>query len=228
MKNIIKRMIVGSPLEPIVRKLILKPAIVFTNSPDYWEQRYSLSGNSGASSYGRLAEFKASVINKFVEENKINSVIEFGCGDGNQLSLAKYPRYIGIDVSQTAIKLCKQKFDKDTTKSFLTASDAKGVNAELSMSLDVIYHLIEDEIYNDYMTKLFISAKSYVCIYSSNYDDQFAEGASHVRHREFTRWVQKNAPEFQLVSEVKNIYPYDVSDRKNTSLADFFFFKRAD
>ena len=228
MKKIIKSMIIGTPLEPIVRKLVSKPKIEFDNSSNYWEQRYSSKGNSGAGSYGRLAEFKASVINKFVAENKINSVVEFGCGDGNQLTLAKYSSYIGIDVSETAIQFCKEKFKKDATKNFFISADAQDVNAELSMSLDVIYHLIEDEIYNDYMTKLFNSSKLYVCIYSSNYDDHFAEGAEHVRHREFTRWVQQNASDFQLLSEVKNIYPYDVNDPNNTSLADFFFFKRED
>lgn len=228
MKKLIKRMIIGTPVEPIVRKIISKPKIVFDNSPNYWEQRYSSKGNSGAGSYGKLAKFKSSVINKFVTENKINSVVEFGCGDGNQLTLAKYPSYIGIDVSKTAIKLCKEKFSKDATKSFFTAADAHDVNAELSMSLDVIYHLIEDEIYNDYMTKLFNSSKLYVCVYSSNYDDRFAQRAAHVRHREFTRWVQQNAPDFQLICEVKNIYPYDANDPTNTSLANFFFFKRED
>ena len=155
MKKLIKQMIIGTPFETIVRKIISKPKIFFDNSPNYWEQRYSSKGNSGAGSYGRLAEFKALVINEFVTENKINSVVEFGCGDGNQLTLAKYPSYIGIDVSKTAIELCKEKFNKDATKSFFTSADAHDVNAELSMSLDVIYHLIEDEIYNDYMTKLF-------------------------------------------------------------------------
>ena len=219
-------MIIGTPFEPIVRNIISKPKINFDNSHNYWERRYSAKGNSGAGSYGKLAEFKASVINKFVAANKIKSVVEFGCGDGNQLTLAKYPSYIGIDVSKTAIKLCKDKFNKDATKSFFTVADAQDTNAELSMSLDVIYHLIEDEIYHDYMTELFKSSKSYVCVYSSNFDDSFAGGATHVRHREFTRWVQQNAPDFQMIYEVKNIYPYDVNDPNNTSLADFFFFKR--
>ena len=228
MKEVIKSMIIGTPLEPIIRKLISKPKIVFKNSPDYWEQRYSSKGDSGAGSYGRLAEFKASVINKFVEENRINSVVEFGCGDGNQLTLAKYPRYIGLDVSSTAIQLCKERFKRDPTKSFSNVTDEKDVKAELSMSLDVIFHLVEDKIFNDYMATLFNASKLYVCVYSSNYTDEFAYGTEHVRHREFTRWVWQNAPEFELVSEIENLYPYDVNDPNNTSFANFFFFKRRD
>jgi len=47
------------------------------NSKKYWEARYVSGRNSGAGSYGRLAKFKADVINDFVKNKKINTVIEF-------------------------------------------------------------------------------------------------------------------------------------------------------
>ena len=55
------------------------------NSMDYWNERYSSGGNSGTGSYGELAFYKADFINKFIDANQILSVVEFGCGDGNQL-----------------------------------------------------------------------------------------------------------------------------------------------
>jgi hypothetical protein len=58
----------------------------FKSSETYWIARYKRGGDSGRGSYGKLAQFKAGVINKFVEANKINTIIEFGCGDGNQLT----------------------------------------------------------------------------------------------------------------------------------------------
>ena len=84
-----------------------------TWSADYWENRYKSGGNSGAGSYGQLCEFKADVINTFVAKNNIMTVMEFGCGDGNQLSYSNYPEYVGYDVSETAIDICKKKFVKD-------------------------------------------------------------------------------------------------------------------
>ena len=77
------------------------------DSKEYWENRYKYQGNSGAGSYGKLAEFKAEVINEFINENNINNVIEFGCGDGNQLNLFNIKNYLGFDVSDTIIKLCQ-------------------------------------------------------------------------------------------------------------------------
>jgi len=117
----------------------LKPRRVpFTGSQDYWVQRYQTGGNSGAGSYGRLANFKAEVLNKFVMENEVKSVIEYGCGDGNQLALAKYHEYLGFDVSPEAVATCRDAFASDDSKSFKLLSEWAGEEADLTLSLDVI------------------------------------------------------------------------------------------
>src|SRR5262245_34936259 len=72
----------------------------------YWDRRYAAGGTSGDGSYGHLAAFKARVLSTFVAENAITSCIEFGCGDGNQLGLIPWPRYIGLDVSVAAVTRC--------------------------------------------------------------------------------------------------------------------------
>lgn len=95
----------------------------FPGSAEYWEKRYSAGGNSGVGSYSHFAEFKAEVLNPFVATHDVKSVIEFGCGDGNQLTLAKYPSYLGLDVSASAIARCRETFKADLSKSFLTMSD---------------------------------------------------------------------------------------------------------
>ncbi len=65
------------------------------SSKAYWSGHYSAGRRSGGGSYGKLAAFEAEVLNGFVRENAIGSVIEFGCGDGNQLGLSNYPAYLG-------------------------------------------------------------------------------------------------------------------------------------
>lgn len=224
-KNFFKSLILNTPLENIVRRILRRPHVVFLNSSQYWDQRYFLKGNSGPGSYGRLANFKAEIINEFVKNYQINSVIEFGCGDGNQLALACYPSYVGMDVSKTAIDQCINKFSNDKTKRFLITSDYKGEIAECSMSLDVIYHLVEDDNYIGYMTMLFNAASKFVIIYASNYDDDIYN-ASHVRHRRFTDWVKENMPQFQLLEKIPNRYPYEEQNPDHTSLADFYIYKR--
>jgi hypothetical protein len=198
----------------------------FKGSWDYWERRYRSGGNSGDGSYGRLAEFKADFLNGFVEKHRISSVIEYGSGDGAQLSLARYPSYTGIDVSLTAVKICQEHFAGDPSKRFFhTDSIPEGTAADLALSIDVIYHLIEDAVFDVYMRRMFDSAQRFVIVYSSNMDQDWPK--KHVRHRQFTKWITQTKPEWRLQSVIKNPYPFDIADQRNTSFADFYVFARS-
>lgn len=205
--------------------------ILFPGSKEFWETRYSLGGNSGSGSYGKFAEFKANVLNDFVKGKAILSVIEFGCGDGNQLSLAKYPQYIGLDVSATAISLCREKLGQDRSKSFFLYSPSCFVDhqnvflADLGLSLDVIYHLVEDDIYHTYMDHLFSASKRFVIIFSSDVDQAGGAHARHVRHRNFSARVKEHFPAWKLTEQIKNPYP-GKGDFGKGSFADFFIFEK--
>ena len=191
------------------------------SSAEYWEKRYKEGGNSGAGSYGRLAVFKAEVINKFITERGLKKVMEFGCGDGNQLALLKIEKYIGYDVSQTTLANLKRKFKAEARKkSFYHVSQYDGGRAELVLSLDVIFHLIEDAVFEEYMSRLFQAAEKYVIIYSSDEEPREAM-ATHFKHRPFSRWVSQNRPDWKLIEETKNPYPYDAANPNETSAADF-------
>jgi SAM-dependent methyltransferase len=203
--------------------VIRQPDIQFQSTAQYWNDRYTVGGNSGAGSYGRLARFKADVINDFVAVHGVETVIEYGCGDGAQLALARYPSYVGIDISQQAVALCRQTFHGDERKIFFHTSSpqAQATRADLAMSLDVIYHLVEDRTYEAYMSRLVAASKKYLCIYSSN--DERPGHVSHVRHRCFTDWLSVNAPHWSLISRVPNRYPKDPHSPNDTSWADLYF-----
>ncbi|WP_174567050.1 MULTISPECIES: hypothetical protein [unclassified Rhodanobacter] len=220
MKNLIKKIPVIGPFARSVYKKWLKPSKPFQDSESYWVDRYKSGGNSGAGSYNRLADFKADVLNGYVAKNNIRSVIEFGCGDGNQLKLARYPSYVGFDVSPDIVATCGKIFETDTTKTFKLVKDYAGETAQLALSLDVIYHLIEDNVFEKYMETLFDSAQSYVIVYSSDKSDK---QTSHVRHRNFTKWVAENRREWEMLEHVPNRYPY-AGDNATGSLADFFIY----
>lgn len=193
----------------------------YQNLFSYWETRYAQGGNSGDGSYGKLAEFKSRILNFFVHSNNVSSVIEFGCGDGNQLITTNYPHYIGLDIAPSAIKICQRLFEDDKNKEFYlyepdffnTGSDK--YQADLGLSLDVIYHLVDDGVFQQYMLHLFDSAKRFVVIYSSNFDDF---SASHLRHRKFTDWISENTKGWDLIEYIPNQYP-------DKSSAHFFIYK---
>lgn len=207
-------------------QLIGKEAVPtsFPGSANYWESRYAANETSGAGSYGELALFKAEVINSFIANEQIETVIDFGCGDGNQLKLAEYPKYLGLDVSMTVISRCKHQFSSDPSKQFKLMDEYNGEKADLALSLDVIYHLIEDDIFNHYMVTLFEAARSFVIIYSTNFEDNYKSGA-HVKHRAFSKWIDDNQKQWKLVTKIPQKYPYDSVTNKGSS-ADFYIFKR--
>ncbi len=193
------------------------------NSKLYWENRYLTNGNSGAGSYGRLADFKAKIINNFVKNYNIEDIIEFGCGDGNQLKLFNFKHYTGYDVSETILNKCRKEFGDNQNYKFKSTKDYNGETADLALSLDVIYHLIEDNIFNEYMENLFNSAKKFGIIYASNKDEKLC---SHVKHRKFTDWISENKKDWTLKEKIENKYKYSKDDKNNTSFADFYIFQK--
>lgn len=205
-----------------LKKLVNK---INFGSKNYWETRYLKGGTSGPGSYGKLAEFKAEIINSFIEKNNISSVMEFGCGDGNQLDLLKIPEYHGYDVSAEAIKICSAKFSNDPTKTFENIDDYNLEKAELVLSLDVIFHLVENNVFENYMSRLFKAPKKYVLIYSSNSDDIDVKGSFHVKHRKFTSWIDHNIKDFKLVDEIENKFPFNGNDMES-SFSSFFIYSR--
>jgi hypothetical protein len=194
-------------------------------SAAYWERRYAAHGDSGPGSYGQTSEFKARVLNEFVARHDVRSVVEFGCGDGHQLGLARYPRYLGLDVAPTAVRRCAELFADDLSKSFMAYEPSAFVNrgaltADLVISLDVILHLVEDDVYDTYMRSVFEAAERFVAVFSPN-EERVAGFAPHVRFRRFTDWIEVNASDWRLLERVEN------PGKGDDSAADFYFFLRA-
>ena len=195
----------------------------FPGSAEYWERRYRGGGNSGDGSYGGLAEFKAETINSFVIENDIQSVVELGCGDGNQLGLLDVPRYTGYDISETAVQMCAEMYGDDASKDFvhyLPEQYDGQPKAQLSLSLDIIFHLVEDDVFETYMQHLFQFSSGWVIVYSSNSEDPWEEGVEHCRNRKFVDWIEDNIQGWGLVNMIQNRYP-------KRSISDFYFYKKS-
>jgi hypothetical protein len=203
----------------------------FPGSGDYWEERYRSAGNSGSGSYDHLAKFKAEFLNDFVAKNNIKTVMEFGCGDGNQLTMANYPQYIGLDVSPSAVKLCYNRFKADKSKSFYVynslafVDNARLFQADVTMSLDVLYHLVEKEIFEAYLRHLFNASNRYVIIYASDYDQSEEPVHQHENRRKFSDFINTSLKEWKLKEVIKNKFPVEQYKEKG-SLSDFFVYEK--
>lgn len=179
------------------------------NSKEYWENRYKSGGNSGAGSQGIIAQYKASIINDFVKKNNIQTVCELGCGDW-LFSLFDVPEYTGYDVSEFVVERNKKQY-----KHKFTTSINELTSYDLIISMDVILHLIEEDVYQQYMKDLFRLSNKYVIIYSTNWDEIL--GGVHNKFRKFISDVPEN---FELIEFIDNPH------KGEHTQADFFMFRR--
>lgn len=222
------------PPAPVAPVAITPPvqaagAALTFDSNAYWETRYRNGGNSGAGSYDHLAVYKAKVLNLFARQKKLTSFAELGSGDGNQLRYFEFPTYTGFDVSQTAIARTKQLYADKQNYRFIWSGEP-GLDweqheqeYECALSLDVLYHLIDDRIFVEYMDRLFSLSSNYVVIYASNFDAPDKRGAAHVRHRKFVDFVAQRYPQWTLLKYLENPYKFN-----SATEADFAIYGRDD
>ncbi len=202
------------------RLFYLARRLRYPGSSRYWERRYAHGGHSGSGSSGRLAAYKADWLNRFVRENKIQSIVDFGCGDGRQLQLADYPAYLGLDVAPSAVQRCRQMFADDKSKKFAVydpgSFDPAAAQAELALSIEVLFHLTEDTIYQQYLAHLFASSRRWVIVFAPDAPDHTGGQFPHVRLRQFTPDVPKD---WTLRYREENPH-------RDMSMSDFFVFEK--
>ena len=128
-----------------------------------------------------------------------------------------------MDVSPAALAKCSARFPD---RQFVHYEQSGFLPpADLTLSLDVIYHLVEDAVFEAMIQSLFTLARRFVLIYASNADVSWP--APHVRHRAFTTHVAATQPDWRLRAHVINPCPYDPARPNETSFADFFVYSRA-
>ena len=188
-------MLLRKIVREILRGIITKK---FINSQEYWEERYYYGGNSGRGSYGEEAKIKSDFLNDTVLNYNIENIVDIGCGDGNNLTYFNAINYYGIDLSKTIIKKNKIKFIDDKSKKFyffennqedILKDINQGINKvnTIILSFDVIFHLVEDETYNDHLNLINAIDASYCLVASSDMNISYNSQVPHVRHRNYSK-----------------------------------------
>jgi hypothetical protein len=195
-------------------------ALNFTLSRDHRERRYRAGRIPGTGSYGGLVCFRAEVMNAFVTERGIESVVGCGCGDDAQLSLANYPRYLGRDISPTVIERRRKRLQSRREKAFALAGTTDHGVHDLAASSDIILYLVKHETFHQDLETLFGSSRRSAFSYSRS--SEMPEPEPHIGHRAFSRWAKPKRPQRRPLSTIKNRYPYAPSDPDQTFLSDFY------
>lgn len=190
---------------------------------EYWDNNYKTNGTSGAGSYGLLAEFKAEVINALIKEHQIQRVIEFGCGDGNQLQYINYPEYLGLDVASSAVQLCAERFKEDQSKSFMLYRPGLFFNkgyfqADMTVCIDVLYHITDEHDFRCTLHDILQASTNLIVLYTKITGENIPQVICTIKDRDIFHYLAEY-PEFQL----KDIVPQRHTD---LSSADFIILQK--
>jgi predicted TPR repeat methyltransferase len=144
----------------------------------FWDNRYNIGGNSGYGSYNEQLEKKL----KWIGELKdIKTISEFGCGDFNFgkriLDLFPTATYKGWDISQIIVDKNKLLFPAHT---FNVGQETEP--ADLVLCVDVLFHVIYKEEYEEILNKLEKAWTKYLVITAYERDEELG---GHVRIRKF-------------------------------------------
>jgi SAM-dependent methyltransferase len=152
------------------------------DSAAFWDRRYASGRTSGPGSEGDAARFKAETINRLIAEYNIGSVVDWGCGDGTVLSMITDDvDYVGVDISRVALRRLAQW---SAHRRFVHLDDAAALTADLALSLDVIFHQVDNGNYHRHLEQIFGSARRLVLVHATDHDG--GRTATHVRWRRWT------------------------------------------
>ena len=159
-------------------------------SIDIWKSRPNWSG---AGSRGDLLKFKVDFVNKFVKDYEVSSILDLGCGDLQFASQLIVDKYTGVDIVDHAHPTSIAAKDFTTT---ISRFDELGDHddAELCMSIDVLYHILPDE--EDYLhatlDNLFSKSRKYVIIYAQDPEDtNLYDNGYHMCNSQWKSYLEK-------------------------------------
>ncbi|CAE8603182.1 unnamed protein product [Polarella glacialis] len=171
----------------------------------------------------------------------VDSMLDLGVGDGCQMlmllkTMPQLARVWGLDVSRTIVnalqtfvpgkeelletfqplggELDVQFFHYD---GFVLPAELERERFDVVLSLQVIMHLLEDELFEAYMRILFSLSKKYVIIQNDNVAHPTL---NHLRGWRFTDWVERNAQDWRRLARapMRSLCPEDTCNRTNDAL----------
>lgn len=86
------------------------------------------------------------LVKNYFKDKKIHNILDAGCGTGMIFSnLEKFGTVIGIDLSEEALKFCKERRLRPLINADLTSLPFQDESFDLAVALDILEHVPEHE-----------------------------------------------------------------------------------
>lgn len=130
----------------------------------FWNRRYLEGGTSGPGSVGILREWKWKTIGKYA--SAIDDVVDVGCGDRRFWEGRSCARYTGLDLSAVLIQGLRQENPELRLICSPAESFQTGVAGRVVICLDVLFHVLDDDAFQDILVNLTKYSSEWIFVYT--------------------------------------------------------------
>ena len=127
---------------------------------------------------------KFKTINNIITQNNIQSIIQYGLSDKNQIELFNTENKIftGIDKNLSNVLKCNHLFKDDKTKHFIHSNNIKNnLNADLVLIYNVHKNL-QDDTHKEFIQNLLNKSKRYVVIYEKCISEKYKHFLNYINN----------------------------------------------
>lgn len=144
------------------------------NNALFWNLRYALSPElgSGVGSRGDILKYKKRLIKYLTYDFKNKNIIDVGCGDLELTKEFDFENYLGLDISEESLKICKNK-RPDWKFENISITDDSVKEADLVMCFDVLIHQSSLSDFKEMISSIVSKSQNRVIIGAYNTPPEF-------------------------------------------------------
>jgi 2-polyprenyl-3-methyl-5-hydroxy-6-metoxy-1,4-benzoquinol methylase len=191
-----------------INAVISNKIIDSLNNSLFWDLRYALYPElgSGVGSRGDILEFKKNIIKYATYGYNEKNIIDVGCGDLELTKDFEFKNYIGLDVSEEALKISRNKRPDWSFYNNGITSDAIN-DTDLIMCFDVLIHQSKEQDFKCIIKSILEKAGERVIVGAYNEEPQYNSNITH-----YYNGILDEIKNYGIFSEIGIIAKYrDVS-----------------
>lgn len=156
------------------------------NNSLFWDFRYHICPGlgSGVGSRGETLELKKTLLKHLTYGIEIDTVVDVGCGDLELMKDMPFKNYLGLDVSEEAVKIGREK-RPDWTFKAIPITDESIEAADITMCFDVLIHQSDPVLFTRIVENLVVKAKKRIIIGAYNEEPSFSSTITHFHNSIF-------------------------------------------
>lgn len=174
------------------------------NNALFWNLRYAQCPElgSGVGSRGDVLDYKKRLLKYLTYDFKEKNIIDVGCGDLELTKEFDFKNYLGLDISEESLKICKNK-RPDWKFENLSITDDSVKEADLVMCFDVLIHQSSLSDFKEMISSIVSKSQSRVIIGAYNTPPEFKSDITY-----FHNGVLKEIKHYNKFNEVGIVGKY--------------------